>query len=177
MKDKADISKIKGRKSPKRVNSRNKGNAFERKVCALLNHRFNTEDFCRSPGSGAFASTHKLPEHLKIYGDLITPEKFRFAIECKKGYNKENLCSFFKPNSEIRKFIKQVEKDAKYSKREPMIILKQDRNTIIVITRRLSYGYVCDEPILETKLLYKDYVICSLEELSRVEDEYFFTKN
>jgi len=176
MKDIANISKIKGTRKRKKVNSRNKGNAFERKVCSLLNHRFNTEDFCRSPGSGAFASTHKLPEHLKIYGDLITPENFKFTIECKKGYNKENLCSFFKPKSEIRKFIKQSEKDAKYSKREPMIILQQDRNTIIVITRKSSYQWdVCEETVIETKLEYKDYIICPLDELLKVGNEFFFT--
>tara|TARA_R110002033_G_scaffold54131_1_gene102494 strand:+ start:5982 stop:6515 length:534 start_codon:yes stop_codon:yes gene_type:complete len=176
MKDIANISKIKGTRKRKRVNSRTKGNAFERKVCSLLNNRFATDNFCRSPGSGAFASTHKLPEHLKIYGDLITPENFKFTIECKKGYNKENLCSFFKPKSEIRKFIKQSEKDAKFSKREPMIIFQQDRNTIIVITRRSSYEWdVCEESSIETKLIYKDYVICPLEELLKVGDEFFFT--
>ena len=49
----------------------------------------------RSPGSGAFSTTHKLPDHLKFSGDLITPKNFRFIIECKKGYNKENLGSIF----------------------------------------------------------------------------------
>ena len=67
-------------KKKKRVNSRRKGNAFEREIAKLLNTRFNTTDFCRSPGSGAFATTHLLPQYMKVYGDLITPENFNFRM-------------------------------------------------------------------------------------------------
>ena len=80
---------------PKRKNSRTKGNAFERQIAKALNNRFKTTEFSRSPGSGAFATTHSLPEHLKIYGDLITPDKFKYCIECKKGYNHLNLYSLY----------------------------------------------------------------------------------
>ena len=76
-------------KQKKRINSRRKGNAFERKISTLLNERFETNEFCRSPGSGAFATTHKLPQHIKVHGDLITPEKFKFVIECKSGYTSD----------------------------------------------------------------------------------------
>ena len=89
MKDDYNIKNL--RKKKTRINSRTKGNAFERQVAKLLNQRFDTTEFARSPGSGAFASTHSLPEYLKIYGDLITPIKFRYCIECKKGYNKIQL--------------------------------------------------------------------------------------
>ena len=85
MNDNYDLSNL--RKKPKRKNSRTKGNTFERQIAKALNDRFDTTEFSRSPGSGAFATTHSLPDHLKIYGDLITPQKFKFCIECKKGYN------------------------------------------------------------------------------------------
>ena len=81
MEDNYDISNLKEKKN---INSRTKGSTFERQICKMFNKRFNTSEFCRSPGSGAFATTHSLPEHLKIYGDLITPEKFKYCIECKK---------------------------------------------------------------------------------------------
>ena len=74
MEDNYDISNL---KQKKKINSRTKGSGFERQICKMFNKRFNTSEFCRSPGSGAFATTHSLPEHLKIYGDLITPEKFK----------------------------------------------------------------------------------------------------
>ena len=82
MEDKYDLTSL--RKKPKRKNSRTKGNTFERHIAKTLNDRFETTEFSRSPGSGAFATTHTLPEHLKIYGDLITPQNFKFCIECKK---------------------------------------------------------------------------------------------
>ena len=91
MKDDYDLSPL--RTKPKRKNSRTKGNAFERHIAKLFNNRFKTTEFSRSPGSGAFATTHQLPEHLKIYGDLITPQKFKYCIECKKGYLKVILSS------------------------------------------------------------------------------------
>ena len=57
MEDNYDLSKLKSKK--KRKNSRAKGNAFERKIAETLNKRFNTKEFCRTPGSGAFATSHK----------------------------------------------------------------------------------------------------------------------
>jgi Holliday junction resolvase len=99
MEDNFDIS---GLKKKKKVNSRTKGSTFERQIAKKLNERFNTTEFMRSPGSGAFASTHTLPEHLKIHGDLITPKNFKFCIECKKGYNKENLYSLYNNSSDLK---------------------------------------------------------------------------
>jgi len=99
MKDDYDLSQL--RKKPKRKNSRTKGNTFERQVAKILNDRFKTTEFSRSPGSGAFATTHSLPEHLKIYGDLITPQKFKYCIECKKGYNNLNLYSLYNYSSDF----------------------------------------------------------------------------
>ena len=96
MKDDFDVSPL---RKKKKVNSRAKGNRFENKIAKTLNERFDTKEFCRTPGSGAFATTHKLPEYLKVYGDLITPEKFKFIIECKKGYNEEQVSDLLNPKS------------------------------------------------------------------------------
>ena len=131
MDDKYDLNAL--RKKPKRKNSRTKGNTFERQIAKLLNDRFNTTEFSRSPGSGAFASTHTLPDHLKIYGDLITPQKFKFCIECKKGYNNQNLYSLYNYSSEIWKFIAQSEKDSKKCGLTPMVVFKQDRQPTLAI--------------------------------------------
>ncbi len=96
MKDDFDLSNL--RKKPKRKNSRAKGAAFENKVAKILNNRFNTSEFSRTPGSGAFATTHKLPDHLKLHGDLITPKNFKFIIECKKGKTRQVLTLFLTYN-------------------------------------------------------------------------------
>ena len=100
MKDDCDVTPL---LKKKRKNSRRKGNNFENKICKTLNERFKTEEFCRTPGSGAFATTHKLPEYLQIAGDLITPSNFRFLIECKNGYSKDlKISDFFNEKSWIR---------------------------------------------------------------------------
>jgi Holliday junction resolvase len=131
MKDNYDLSPLKGK--PKRKNSRAKGSTFERKIASTLNDRFNTTEFSRSPGSGAFATTHTLPEHLKIYGDLITPTNFKYCIECKKGYNNQNLYSLYNYSSDFWGFINQCEKDSSKCDKIPMIIFKQDRQPTLAI--------------------------------------------
>lgn len=131
MEDNFDLSKL---TKKKRVNSKQKGSTFERSICKQLNERFNTKEFSRTPGSGAFATTHhNLPEHLKIYGDLITPVNFNFCIECKKGYNNISLYSIFDYSSALWEFVEQSRKDAVKCGRIPMVVLKQDRKPTLAI--------------------------------------------
>ena len=148
MLDNYDINKL--RQRPKRKNSRSKGHGFERDIAKMFNHRLQTSEFSRTPGSGAFATTHNLPEHLKIYGDLITPYKFKYCIECKKGYNNINLYSLYNNSTEIWDFLRQCEKDSKKCGRIPMLILKQDRKPILAFipsneaeVTTLTYTSIC----------------------------------
>jgi len=137
MEDNYDFSAL---KKKKRVNSRAKGSSFERSVAKILNDRFNTTEFSRTPGSGAFATTHALPDHLKIYGDLITPLNFKYCIECKKGYNKENLYSLYNYSSDFWKFVDQCEKDSEKCHKIPMVIFKQDRQkTLAIVPYNILY--------------------------------------
>ena len=131
MKDNFDLKNLKPKK---KINSKRKGNKFENDVSKILNERFETKDFCRTPGSGAFATTHKLPDHLIIHGDLITPKDFKYIIECKSGYDSEDLGSFFKPKSQIYKFIKQAETDAQKANKDFLVLYKQTRRDILAIS-------------------------------------------
>ena len=161
MKDNYDLSQL--RKKPKRKNSRTKGNTFERQVATKLNERFKTKEICRSPGSGAFATTHSLPEHLKIYGDLITPLNFKFCIECKKGYNNINIYNLYNENSDIWKFFRQCKRDAKKCDKIPMLILKQDRQKILVVVpeqESFEDAYICIQ-IYGTRIYLFDDIIKS----------------
>ena len=130
MEDNYDISSL---KKKKRKNSRTKGSTFERSIAKTLNDRFNTSEFSRTPGSGAFATTHSLPDHLKIYGDLITPQNFKYCLECKKGYNNQNLYSLYNHSSDFWKFIDQCQKDSEKCGKIPMVIFKQDRQPTLAI--------------------------------------------
>lgn len=174
MKDDFDISKLEKKKT-KRINSKVKGNKFERDIAALLNTRFNTTDFCRTPGSGAFATTHKLPEHLKVYGDLITPKDFRFIFELKKGYNKEGICNLFNSNSIIRQMIAQADRDARLCNKNFILILAQDRKDPIAILKDydprnnigISFIYLSDGNEC-------NYAILKLSDLLTLDNSFFF---
>ena len=170
MNDNYDLNSL--RKKPKRKNSRTKGNTFERQVAKLLNDRFKTTEFSRSPGSGAFATTHTLPDHLKIYGDLITPQKFKFCIECKKGYNNQNLYSLYNYSSEIWKFIAQSEKDAGKCGLTPMVIFKQDRQpALAIIPERVQVTEDIKYIQIHNKKQYRVYLF---EELLTCWDSMWF---
>ena len=172
MEDNFDISKLKSGK-PKRVNSRNKGNAFERKICKILHERFETKEFNRSPGSGAYATTHALPEEYKIHGDIITPINFKFCIECKKGYNGIKISDIFNKKSKLWEFIEQSEKDSKNSKKESLIIFQQDRQNILcIINSCFGFGYLKEYTIIHS-LRKNNYLLVKLEDYLKLDDYYF----
>lgn len=162
---------IKERKKAKRINSHKKGGDFARKVCKMFNDRFNTTEFCKTPGSGAFATTHKLPDYLKIHGDIITPKNFGFCIECKKGYNKEGINSLFNENSLLWEFIFQIERDARNAGKKSLLLLQQDRKPILALFHRKHSNLPWDE--LKNYATFNDYVITLLDELLTLEDFYF----
>lgn len=179
MKDKIiDLSPLKPKQGKKRVNSKAKGSTFERQVCKMLNEKFETDEFCRTPGSGAFATTHKLPKHLQIHGDIICPQNFSFVFELKAGYSKVPMGDLFNRNSELWKFARQVEKDAKKAEREPIIIWKQNRKDILIIFKDFQLSrFLIDEDIASIKLKEEDsiYYISKLNDvLECVPNSYFF---
>lgn len=169
MKDDFDITPL---KKKKKVNSRAKGNRFENKIAKILNERFNTTEFCRTPGSGAFATTHKLPNYLKIYGDIITPEKFKYIIECKKGYNEEQVSDLFNIKSNICNMIEQAHRDSKKSSRDFLLIIGQDRRDPIAITNTLTLPV--NTLYLKGRVNDVDIVIYKLADLLTLSDAHFF---
>ena len=143
MNDNYDLNSL--RKKPKRKNSRTKGNTFERQVAKLLNDRFKTTEFSRSPGSGAFASTHTLPDH---------------------------LYSLYNYSSEIWKFIAQSEKDAGKCGLTPMVIFKQDRQpALAIIPERVQVTEDIKYIQIHNKKQYRVYLF---EELLTCWDSMWF---
>jgi len=160
-------------KKKKKINSRTKGNRFENKIAKMLNERFKTEEFCRSPGSGAFATTHKLPEYMKIYGDLITPINFKFTLEMKKGYNKESLCEIFNPKSDLRKMIVQAIRDSVKSSKDFILVIGQDRKDPVVITRMIILERIKEFVVL--RLGEEIFYLYQLKDVLALPDSYFFS--
>jgi len=173
MEDSYNFEKL--RKKPKRKNSKAKGSAFERKVAKILNEHFETTDFQRSPGSGAYATTHNLPDHLKIHGDLITPKDFIYSIECKKGYNTLDLYSLLNPNSKIYEFIKQAEKDADQANKEAIVLMAQDRRDIIALIKEDSH--ISNQLNLNKKRIIhilNNYILVSFKDVLSIDSSLFF---
>lgn len=173
MKDLYNLDNL--RKKPKRKNSKAKGSAFERKVAKILNEHFETTDFQRTPGSGAYATTHTLPDYLKIHGDLITPKNFIYTIECKKGYNNLDLYSLLNPKSKIYDFIKQTEKDAEQAKKYGIVLISQDRRDIIALIKQDSH--ICNQlKINKKRIVYilNNYALILLKDLLSVDRSLFF---
>tara|TARA_R100001086_G_C11719865_1_gene226589 strand:- start:105 stop:638 length:534 start_codon:yes stop_codon:yes gene_type:complete len=165
MNDNFDLTNLKSDKK-KRTNSKAKGSRFERKIATMFNDRFKTKEFSRTPGSGAFATTHSLPEHLQIYGDLIAPKNFKYCIECKKGYKNINLNNLLDYSSQLFKFIQQCEKDSQKCKKEPMLLYQQDRQPILAITRGNIYFYSTQNMVGPTKYVeFGDYKLFPFEEI------------
>lgn len=173
MEDFYDLDKL--RKKPKRKNSKAKGSAFERKVAKMLNEHFETTDFQRSPGSGAYATTHTLPDHLKIHGDLITPKDFIYTIECKKGYNNLDIYSLLNHKSKIYEFIKQAEKDANQAKKEAIVLMAQDRRDIIALIKQDSH--ISNQLNINKKRIIhilNNYILVSFKDILSVDSSLFF---
>ena len=162
-----------------RVNSRAKGSAFERSLARTLNGRFGTKEFCRTPGSGAFATTHTLPEHLSIGGDIITPKNFKFLIECKKGYNRElQISEFFNEKSWITGVLYKILSESKNSNKEPLLIVKQDRKEELAIVKNYIKPNLWSTTTSFIEINLSDdwkWCVLPLNELLKFSDE-FFTK-
>ena len=169
MEDNYDISKLK--KGKKRINSRTKGQTFERQIAKQLNEAFSTTEFSRSPGSGAFATTHHLPEHLKLYGDLITPKNFKYCIECKKGYNNEDIYSLLDYRSNFFKFLDQCEKDSEACSRIPLLIYKQDRKPTLAVTLANIFPEIHKNILIKKDAV--EYKVFYLEDIIK-EDKYYW---
>lgn len=172
MEDNYDVSKLLKSKK-KKINSKSKGNRFERQVVEIFNERFKTTDFCRTPGSGAFATSHTLPEHMQIYGDLITPKNFKFTMEMKAGYNKESVESLFNPKSQLRQFIEQAERDAVKAKKEFIIILKQNNREPVCILKNDKCHI--ENELKNKTILWQNYLLVQLKDLLALSDWFFLS--
>jgi hypothetical protein len=174
MNDDYDLTPL---KKKKRKNSRQKGNTFENRVCKILNERFNTKEFCRTPGSGAFATTHTLPKHLTIAGDIITPKNFKFLIECKKGYNANlQIPEFFSCKSWISGVLYKLLDESEKSQKKPLLIIKQDRKEeLVVIPSSLRPGsWEAAYPFIEVNLSEDwNWTIIPLEEFLKFKEDFF----
>jgi hypothetical protein len=181
------------------VRGNNKGKRGERKICELLNKRFDKYGkFNRIPTSGAYGSTHMLSDEAKrcLCGDIMAPDpKWIFSLEIKTGYDID-LINMFNDNSTsdkklINDFCDQSSSDAKrVPGRIPMVIYSKDRREPLClmplhnhskeksIKEKLNgklkkYMYLWLENKNYTE--WQDWIVLSFSEVLEVfEEEFFF---
>lgn len=122
------------------MNSKQKGNNFERKVAKILTEKLGME-FNRTPSSGGL----RWASDNNVYGDIVTPDDFPFIIECK---NRENWSFDQLMKGECKEFdswAEQVEGDCDRFQNNtleyayPLIIFTKNRMPIYIAYKNIIY--------------------------------------
>jgi hypothetical protein len=182
MEDDIDVDDI-FQKKPKKIKSGKKGKRVELELVKSLNARFSKilslspdiGTFSRSVGSGnRWGQNVQLSRAAtNLYsGDIVCPERFRFVLESKGGYNDIDLFSAFQGGqSEIDEFLKQVSSDSERCKRKPLLFWKKDRKPRIAFLKSEDIGEVKFEYLMK----YREWTAVSYEDLMSLDDGFFFT--
>ncbi len=155
-----------------KLNSKSKGNTNERDCAKLLNSRFGDGLFGRAVSSGAWvggnnryrASVLSEEQRLAFTSDLICPVWFRFVIECKAYADKATIWDFFNESSSINQWIIQVQSDADFAKKEPLLIVKYNNHKRIVFSHDKVNDYYFE---------YKGWFCYWLEDFLKLPDVFF----
>lgn len=122
--------------------SKTKGNKFENDVCKLFNNIYETQEFHRTPSSGAvmgrtnWGKRQGLAEGVKrtLGSDIIVPDWFEFAVECKHYKDTPVYHNLIKNTGDptLDHWLGEVLYDAINLKLHPMLIFKTDRKGAFV---------------------------------------------
>jgi hypothetical protein len=161
------------------INSKAKGNTFERKVSKILSDRFCERTglevaFRRNIDSGSFfggrnqirASTHDLDK--ATFGDIVTPVDFAFTVECKHYKTPPTFASIMKQNNkQLDTWLEQAEQDAESSGKKLVVIAKFNNVDEMAVVKEL-FG------TMKSVINYKEYSICTLEDFLAQDTDHFF---
>lgn len=162
----------------KRINGKAKGNGFERDIANKLSSRFElftgiSKSFRRNPDSGSFfgaSNQSRLDEYdtdYAIFGDLICPRTFKFAIECKNYKTPPSFNSIIKQKvTEWDEWIEQSLQDAENSNKMMMLVIKYNRTDVFVITDHKTETVPAG--------IYQSYFLYRLDDILELDDNYFF---
>lgn len=176
------------KKDKPKVDGKAKGDRTELNLCKLLTKHFGTE-FTKAPGSGTFATIREsLPEHAKktLTGDLCVPEKFKWVIESKGGYEDDiDLANALDGDGVTRldEFIEQSSRDAEYCGRKSIICWKRNRKPWLAMLKVKDLEENYSDSISEFenytpyRLCYREWVMISLDHLLKnTEKDFWFEK-
>ena len=161
------------------VNSKNKGNTFERKVAKTLSERFKVRtgidnSFRRNIDSGSFfggknkARTESYDLEKATMGDLVCPSSFKFSIECKHYKDAPSFLSILKQdNKTLDKWLEQAQQDAENADKHALVVAKFNNVPEMAFVKTEVWGRSAD-------MHYKGFVIVLLDAFLEAEDDFFF---
>lgn len=165
------------------INSKQKGNKFERDIANLLSTRFEAhtgkpQSFRRNVDSGSFwggknivrKETHDTD--YAIYGDLVCPREFNFSIECKNYKEPPSFNSILKQSVTLwDEWLGQAMQDSSACGKDYMIIVKYNRCEIMCMVDRKFYPVTCNF----TSVCYNSSVIVMLSDILKLDDSFYFS--
>lgn len=154
------------------INSKQKGNSWERALCKILKERFLGKDFSRVPTSGAFfGKSNKEKRSLAednvkevLSGDIICPSNFRFSIEC-KSYANISFWDLFNESSDLHSWIKQCSEDAAFVNKDPLLVVKINNHKPFAVIKLGCDGYIFE---------HRGFFFYNLDDLLKFDDSFFF---
>lgn len=162
-----------------KVNGKAKGNSYERSVSNKLSERFAEytgieKSFRRNADSGSFfgASNQKrIAEYdtsKATFGDIITPDNFRYAIECKNYKTAPTFKSLVTDKvSQWDDWLKQASQDAVNSNKDMLLIIKYNNVEEVAFMK----DFPSSDKII---LTYNEYNLVKLHDLLSLTDSHFF---
>lgn len=159
------------------MNSKNKGNTFERKIAKLLSTRFAEhtgllESFRRNIDSGSFfgrSNQKRVETHgteNAQFGDIMTPGDFRFCVECKHYKAPPSLNAILKQDwKQLDEWIGQAKQDAENAGKDWLVVVKFNLIDEFVIVEGVHDLMV---------MIYKGNSIIPLKAFLEQEDAKFF---
>ncbi len=149
--------------------SKRKGSAFENVIAKFLNNVHETEEFARTPGSGAWMGRSNAFKRAGVNaaaqdtlrGDLITPDSFPYVIECKSYSDSPSYNGIIKgADKMLDKWLKEVEFDATHAEKCAMLWFKTSRKgTFVALPINSMYQDFTE--LFDYVLKYRNYIIIS----------------
>lgn len=155
--------------------SKSKGNRFEYELRDLLNSLYDSEEFARTPGSGAimgrgnFVKRQGLAADVQntLACDLITPDWFPFAIEAKSYADQPNYSRIISStDSHLDKWLGEVCFDARNFNLIPLLFFKTTRKGTHAA---LPYSLIESLNCFPNKFLkYGDFIIFGIDQFIEI---------
>lgn len=161
-----------------KINSKQKGSVYERKIANMLSERFEPVTgvktaFRRNPDSGAFfggtnvARTQTHDVERANFGDIICPKEFAYSVECKHYKSPPTFSALTKGKvTQWDEWLQQASQDAQSSHKEMALVIKYNNVDDVVFL---------DKPAeIPEVLRYKGYFMYLLKDFIALDNKIFF---